>query len=195
MMAAELLLKEWTMDESNSQETEEQDVVELEPDRLQYAIGTLRDQQNLGVGILAGTAAAGVGAGVWALITVLTEYQIGWMAVGVGVLVGFSLRKFGKGIDKTFGIAGAALALFGCLLGNLLAVCGFVSVQESIPFLQVLGGLTPSVAAELLTVTFSPIDVLFYGIAVYEGYKLSFRQVTKEDLQQILPELRQQNAA
>jgi hypothetical protein len=195
MMAAELLLKEWTMDESNSQETEEQDVVELEPDRLQYAIGTLRDQQNLGVGILAGTAAAGVGAGVWALITVLTEYQIGWMAVGVGVLVGFSLRKFGKGIDKTFGIAGAALALFGCLLGNLLAVCGFVSVQESIPFLQVLGGLTPSVAAGLLTVTFSPVDVLFYGIAVYEGYKLSFRQVTKEDLQQILPELRQQNAA
>jgi hypothetical protein len=98
-------------------------------------------------------------------------------------------------MDTTFGVAGAVLSLFGCLLGNLLAVCGFVSVQESVPFLQVVWSLTPSVAAELLTVTFSPIDVLFYGIAVYEGYKLSFRQVTKEDLQQILPELRQQNAA
>ena len=24
---------------------------------------------------------------------------------------------------------------------------------------------------------FSPIDLLFYGIAIYEGYKFSFRQV------------------
>ena len=33
-----------------------------------------------------------------------------------------------------------------------------------------------------MVVTFSPIDLLFYGIAVYEGYKLSFRQIGLDDL-------------
>jgi len=30
--------------------------------------------------------------------------------------------------------------------------------------------------------TFSPIDLLFYGIAIYEGYKLAVRQVTDEEM-------------
>jgi hypothetical protein len=33
-----------------------------------------------------------------------------------------------------------------------------------------------------MTANFSPIDLLFYGIAIYEGYKLSFRQVTEDEL-------------
>ncbi len=183
------------MDESRPGDAEGQGTVELGPDRVQYALGVLRDQQNLVAGILAGAAAAIVSAGVWALITVLTGYQIGWMAVGVGILVGLSLRKIGRGIDKTFGFAGAGLSLVGCVLGNILAVCGFVSVQESIPFLQVLTRLNPQVAVEMLKVTFNPIDLLFYGIAVYEGYKISFRSITQNDLQEILPELRHQKAA
>jgi hypothetical protein len=35
---------------------------------------------------------------------------------------------------------------------------------------------------DLMKATFSPIDLLFYGIAVYEGYRFSFRQVTPEEL-------------
>jgi hypothetical protein len=30
--------------------------------------------------------------------------------------------------------------------------------------------------------TFNPMDLLFYGIAVYEGYRFSFREITKKDL-------------
>ena len=33
-----------------------------------------------------------------------------------------------------------------------------------------------------MVASFSPFDLLFYGIAVYEGYKLSFRQLTERDL-------------
>jgi hypothetical protein len=34
--------------------------------------------------------------------------------------------------------------------------------------------------------TFSPMDILFYGIAVYEGYRLSFREISDKDLDQML---------
>jgi hypothetical protein len=34
-----------------------------------------------------------------------------------------------------------------------------------------------------MAITFSPMDLVFYGIAVYEGFKLSFRKVTHEEIQ------------
>jgi hypothetical protein len=45
--------------------------------------------------------------------------------------------------------------------------------------------MQPTVAMELLVATFSPMDLLFYGIAVYEGYHLSFRQVTDQELAEL----------
>ena len=126
-----------------------------------------------------------VAACIWAGVTVATGYQIGWMAVGVGFAVGYLNRIAGKGVDQVFGIAGAALALFGCGLGNLLAVCGMISAQEGVPFLQVLSSLDFAAVKELIVLTFSPIDLLFYGIATYEGYKLSFRQVSHDQIREL----------
>jgi hypothetical protein len=39
---------------------------------------------------------------------------------------------------------------------------------------------------ELMSISFSPMDLLFYGIAVYEGYKFSFRRMTGEEMQQVI---------
>ncbi len=156
----------------------------LDPGLAGMALQRLRDQQNLGGGILAGAVAALVGAGIWALVTVLTEYQIGWMAVGVGFLVGIAVRAVGKGIDQVFGIAGAVLALLGCMAGNLLTICYFVAQQEDIPLMTLLPQLNFDIVRELMMSTFSPMDLLFYGIAVYEGYHLSTRDVTDEDLRE-----------
>lgn len=135
----------------------------------------LRSDQNLAAGAAAGLAASLAGAAGWAAITYTTNYQIGWMAVGVGLLVGIAVRKAGRGVDNVFGLVGSGLSLLGCVLGNLLTVCIAVSSAQEIPFMQLMGQLTPAVATEFLTATFSPIDLLFYGIAIYEGYHLSFR--------------------
>ncbi len=150
---------------------------------LQIVMQRMRDEQNLGAGILAGLVAAVLGGVIWAVTVVATGYQIGWMAVGVGFLVGYAVRAAGKGIDQSFGLAGAALALFGCLLGNLLIVCYFISDNEGIPMMDLLPQLDLEIISELMIETFAPMDLLFYGIAVYEGFKLSTREVTEEDLQ------------
>ena len=132
--------------------------------------------------MLAGLAAAALGAGIWAAVTVVSGYQIGWMAVGIGFLVGYAVRAVGKGIDPVFSIAGAALSLLGCAIGNLLAVCGFVAQQEGMAFLEVLARLDVQLASQLMVASFNPMDLLFYAIAVYEGFKLSPRQVTAAEL-------------
>jgi hypothetical protein len=134
-------------------------------------------RSNLGLGIAAGLVATLIGAVLWAVITVTTEFQIGFMAIGVGVLVGFAVRRFGNGTAQAFGIAGGALSLLGCVIGNLFTVIGFISNQESMPLTQVAGIVLadPSMTVMLMRESFSAMDILFYAIAVYEGYKLAFR--------------------
>jgi hypothetical protein len=159
--------------------------IEIDEIKLQRFIREIRDNQNLSMGIIGGVIAAAMGAAIWAVVTVVTNFPIGWMAICVGFLVGFSVRKFGNGLDTSFGIAGAGLSLLGCLAGNLLTICILGSRQESIPIFNLFSQLNPVIAVNLMKATFSPIDLLFYGIAVYEGYKFSFKTVTEEELERM----------
>ena len=153
--------------------------------KMQMLMNSLKENQNLSMGILGGFIAALAGASVWAIITAITEYQIGFMAIGVGFLVGYAVRYMGQGVDQVYGYIGGGLSLVGCLLGNVLTACIFYAEAESIPFMDVVGALDFSIAFEILVDTFSFMDILFYGIAVYYGYKWSFRQLTEEELRSV----------
>jgi hypothetical protein len=155
---------------------------QLDPQKFSLLLDRLRSEQNLPAGAVTGLLAALIGAVVWAAVTYVTHYQIGWMAVGVGFLVGYAVRLSGKGIDKTYGIIGAGLAFIGCALGNLLAICALVAKQENVSLLAILANLDLVAAGQILLETFQFMDLLFYGIAIYEGYKFSFRQITEQEL-------------
>ena len=114
------------------------------------------ESHSLPMALLAGGGAAAVGAALWALVSFATGMQIGWMAIGIGFLVGFAVRTFGKGSDPSFQVLGAVLSLFGCLAGNLLMVCLAASRQENIPLLAILTHLHPALIADLMVETFSP---------------------------------------
>ena len=141
---------------------------------LGEANANFRAEQNLPVGVVAGLGAALVGAVAWAAITFAMEYQIGYMAIAVGFLVGFAVR-LGKGTDKIFGIVGAVFALAGCLLGNFLSIILFACKQEHMNVFTALTTLDYTKVPAIMSDSFSPMDLLFYGIAVYEGYRFWFR--------------------
>jgi hypothetical protein len=128
----------------------------------------------MSLALIGGVVAALIGAALWAVITVTTGYQIGFMAIGVGFLVGLTVGHLGKGTTQAYGIMGAVLSLAGCVIGNVLAITGFFAKSEGVPFFTVLSQLDVAAIPSVLIDTFSPIDLLFYAIAVYEGYKLSF---------------------
>ncbi len=163
-----------------SPEPEEQ--AQIDESKLRQFLLEAESRQNFGMALIAGTVAAAAGAAIWAAITVSTQYQIGWMAIGVGFLVGIAVRTFGRGITNVYGILGASLALVGCLAGNLMAGCGFVSIHQEISFFAVLAQLDLGIAGRLLGALFSPMDLLFYGLALYEGYHLSFRQIEEDEV-------------
>ncbi|HEX6224233.1 MAG TPA: toxin-antitoxin system YwqK family antitoxin [Chryseolinea sp.] len=140
----------------------------------------LRKQQDVVLALVGGLSASIVGAMLWAMTTVATNYQIGYMAIAVGLLVGFSVRYFGAGVDKHFGYIGAILALLGCALGNLLSQVIFAADAESVGYLDVLITLNFDLILLIFQESFAPIDLLFYGIAAYEGYRFAFRKITED---------------
>lgn len=137
-------------------------------------------QQDIIYGIVGGLAAAIVAALLWTLITVSTKYQIGYMAVGVGLLVGVGVRIFGAGVDKYFGIVAAGLALLGCALGNILSQLAFAADEQGMSYWEALGYLNIDLITTLLKDGFRPMDVLFYGLAVSAAYRISIRKVEEE---------------
>lgn len=128
---------------------------------------------NLMLAVLGAAVASVVGAAVWGGVTYATGYQIAYVAIAVGFLVGFTVRSLGHGATPPFGVVGGAFSLFGCALGNLLGVVGFLAKETEDSYFATLGNLNVEVAVELMKFTFSPMDLLFYGIAAFCGFKYS----------------------
>ena len=148
-------------------------------------LSKLKTEQQYPKALIAGLIVGIIGAMAWGAITVATEYQIGYMAIAIGAGIGLAMRYFGKGIDQIFGITGAIIAVISCLLGNFFSIVGFIASSESLGYLETLSSFNYSLLFPIMSETFSPMDIIFYAIAAYEGYKFSFRVFTEEDLQAI----------
>ncbi len=132
--------------------------------------------------IIGGAAAALISALLWAYITVATEHQIGYMAIAVGAFVGLTVRYLGAGIETRFGLIGGFFALLGCAMGNLLSQVAFIANEEGSTYVETLGLLSFSNILIIYKNSFTLIDVVFYSITAYGGYRFAFRMITTNDM-------------
>ncbi|MDB5072838.1 MAG: hypothetical protein JWM87_3949 [Candidatus Eremiobacteraeota bacterium] len=129
------------------------------------------------LGIVGALTGAVLGAVAWAAITASTHFQIGYMAVGVGVLAGYGMRVLSGGRDRADGIAAGVVAFLGCVLGNLLTAAVVIAQQEHYAIVDTVLSvlLQPELAFRLLRAGFDMMDLLFYAIAVYAGYRAALK--------------------
>ena len=130
-------------------------------------------EQNLLRGILGGLLGGILGAVLWAAISYFTNYQIGWVAVGVGFLVGFGINRLGHGVDLKFAIAGAIIAFISVVVGNFLVAIGLLARYWDVSYLEALRIFNYAMTFELLVATFTPMDILFYALAIVAGFRFS----------------------
>jgi hypothetical protein len=165
-------------------------VEKMLPDELKLTltpdiIDKLRMEQRLLLGILSGLVVGTLGAILWGVITVATGYQIGYMALAIGAGVGLTIRISGKGFDTIFGLWGAGISLFSVLLGNFLSIIGFIANAEGLGYFETLSLFNYSYLPQVMGETFSILDLVFYGIAIYEGFRFSFRKITEEKIAEL----------
>jgi hypothetical protein len=131
------------------------------------------------LGTLGAIAGALLGAIAWGAITAATHFQIGYMAVGVGFLAGYGMRVLGGGRDRADGVIAAVVAFLGCGLGNLLTVVIEFAPHDNghrgVAELTLLVLFNPKLAWLMLSENFSLMDVVFYALAVYAGYRTALK--------------------
>jgi uncharacterized membrane protein YqgA involved in biofilm formation len=125
---------------------------------------------SFGAALLNGTGAAIVGAAIYYAIVAVTHYELGLVAIVVGVLVGKAVRK-GAGSRTSSAYRGLALAL------TYMAIC-----VTYIPEVLKSDRIQSVVAATLFSFALPPLmlfhfdnlmGLIIMGIGLYEAYKLS----------------------
>lgn len=140
-------------------------------------------EQNFPMAVVAGILSCIAGAVLWAILTVATGYQIGFMALGVGALVGFAIQYAGKGVEQKFGYLGGLLAFIGCALGNIFGMIAISADYAGVSYLDIVNMIPLSTLMDAMLETFGIMDIVFYGIAIVEGYKFSFRKISAYEIQ------------
>ena len=144
----------------------------------------MNNEQRFIPAVLVGSVVALLCAVLWAVVTAVTGFQIGYMALGIGFAVGFSMLYVGNGRNSTFGIVGGFLAFLSCFFGNAFSIAVVVAndpeMGQAISTIDVLFVFVtqPAIFIEVMKETFHPMDVVFYIIAIYTGYKCAFHNVS-----------------
>ena len=72
--------------------------------------------------MVAGLAAAILGAAIWAGIVIGTGYEVGYVAWGIGILVGLGVTLSGSERGKVIGFSAGGLAMMGLIFAKLFII-------------------------------------------------------------------------
>lgn len=144
-----------------------------------------RPEQNLGFALAAGGVASLLGALVWTAFSAFGRQRVGYIALGIGFLVGWVVRKTGRGTSWPFGLVAAILTLASCVLGMLLSHALRVALAEdgelSRQVLErLLALLLTTPLQDALRASLNPVDGVFTLIATYQAFQLGFARPEPE---------------
>lgn len=118
-------------------------------------------------GIAFALAFALAGGALFAGVAYATQTRLGILSIVNGVAAGIGAARGGRSREAQ--IVGAAAAAIGYFAGMILVVVGVVGMEKFFSSsLEQIG----QVCWVVVKATFSSIDALFLGIAVYWGWKI-----------------------
>src|SRR5688572_21081358 len=125
--------------------------------------------------IAAGLVAAIVGGIVWGLIVKISDYEVGFVAWGIGFVAGTAVVFASRGAKgPPLQVIAVVSALLGILLGKYLSFA--FGVQEDADAAGVSIGLLSSdmftLFRENLDIVFSFFDLLWVGFAVFSAWRI-----------------------
>lgn len=136
--------------------------------------------------VIGGLIGALIGAGAWWALIRATGMELGLVAIGVGLLAGFGVVK-GGGRGQTQQIIGALCGLVGIVLGRVLFYYfGFDDemVKELLKQQPGMSAEDARLAIQMakdqgaISLTFflkestQALDILFFGIGMFEGWRI-----------------------
>jgi hypothetical protein len=132
-------------------------------------------------GLAGGILAALVGGVVWGLIVILTDYEVGFVAWGIGFLAGFLVVRFAGG-RKGAPLQAIAIvsSLVGIVLGKYIAYVYFVKEvvrerisEEAADSIGYFDTDVMSAFREDFSNVFGGYDLLWAGLAIFTAWRMA----------------------
>jgi hypothetical protein len=170
------------LEQRGVQRSEAQELVgTVYPDLMRAAEAEQYSPSALLPALAGGLLAAIVGGIVWGLIVILTDYEVGFVAWGLGFLAGFLVVRFAGG-RKGLPLQAIAIAssLVGILLGKYIAYVYLVKEalrervsEEAADSISYFDGDVMSAFREDFSEVFGGFDLLWAGLAIITAWRLA----------------------
>ena len=131
-----------------------------------------RDNDRVVRAVVLGVLAALGGAAVWVAVGAATKHEIGFVAVGVGYLVSMSMSR-ARADWRRLPLLAAAIALVAVVAGDFVLDVALQAQYQQVGFGDVLGAVATdlSLAKDLFSAYWSPVDLLFWLLAALVAYR------------------------
>lgn len=124
-------------------------------------------EQNLRVAIVAGAATTILAAGIYGVVTSVWSYSYGFVAVGIGISIGFTMQYLGRGITTKFVVLASCFTVFGCLLGNLIRAAIKEAQTNFSSLIEVFHTNSAATLASWAFVDLGLVDLVYLFIAIW----------------------------
>jgi len=128
--------------------------------------------------VVAGILAAALGGAVWAGIVVVTDYEVGFVAWGIGALCGFTVVLATRGRKgRPLQIVAVASSVLGILIGKYFTFYYFLTQMvadeqgtESVDWASALSPEVIQIFTENIGSMLGAYDLLWVGLAVFTAW-------------------------
>ena len=132
--------------------------------------------EGLGRGLLFAAGAAIIATAIWYLVTALSGYELGIVAIAVGWVVGTAAVLGARGRSSLMLVAGSVIfTLIALVYGEYLIIYHYLTQMVGpLDLLQPPWVVIPIVIEILVE---DPITLLFWGIAIYSAASVPFKAI------------------
>jgi hypothetical protein len=134
--------------------------------------GRLLREQSLPNAIYAGLIVVIVFSILWAMTSTLVDRIFPWMTVVLGMLVGLTVQRAGRGLDWRFPVLAAVITLLGALVSNILVAAAFTAAALETSTVTILRAVTSMTWPVFFDEALSSADAVFalFGAALAAFY-------------------------
>lgn len=127
----------------------------------------LISEQNFAAAVIAGAVATVLAAAAYGIIVAEWAFSYGFVAAGVGIVIGLAMQFLGRGISMKFAVAATFYTITGCVLGNLFRVIMELARESATSPIDVLRNSSLLVLAESSISYLSFLDLVYWFVAVF----------------------------
>ena len=141
----------------------------------------LISEQNFAAAVIVGAVATLLAAAAYGIIVATWAFSYGFVAAGVGIVIGLSMQFLGRGISMNFAVVATVYAIVGCVLGNLFRVIIELAQANATSPIDVLRNDSLSVLAEWSVSDVSFVDLVYWFVAVFCAVFLAKRSLSRSE--------------